>query len=90
MGHRKKQLEQCQRQRERLGTVWKMELNEGQVWKHRAKEASTALMELLKVTGGQSDVANSEGGTSGRFCGSWFGHVDANVALRGEMARQHG
>ena len=29
-------------------------------------------------------------GTPGRFRGSWFGDVDANVAQREEMARQHG
>ena len=32
-GHRKNQLEQCQRKRERVTTVRKMELDEGQVWK---------------------------------------------------------
>ena len=38
MGHRKKQLEQCQRKKERVATVRKMELDEGQVWKQKQRK----------------------------------------------------
>ena len=60
MGHRKKQLEQCKKAKGESGNRMENGARRRASLEARAKEASTALMELLKVTDGHNQTLQTQ------------------------------